>query len=218
LALGDGVAKIVLKKVCTTKWESRHNTVFALKYRYKDVLKSLTNIMLTSDKKEEMNRAKGLKKKLESFEFVLILTIWEQILRPFYVVSKKLQSVDSNLHNACECLRSAITIIQNLRENYRELVTSVTHLCNSQWRQVYSKHFFGDLDGDRRQDVTDGNLRVKVFLTLIDTALVQLNNCFIGLQKVVDKFNFLQPQVILQSSEDDLQRLLMILFCTMRKI
>jgi len=157
--------------------------------------------MLTSDKKEEMNRAKGLKKKLESFEFVLILTIWEQILRPFYVVSKKLQSVDPNLHNACKCLRSAITIIQNLRENDEELVTSATHLCNSwrisvnnnQRRQVYSKHFFGDLDGDRRQDVTDENLRVKVFLPLIDTALVQLNNRFIGLQKVVDKFNFLQP-------------------------
>jgi len=212
LALGDDVAKIVLKKVCTTRWESRHNAVFALKYRYKDVLKSLTNIMLTSDKKEEMNRAKGLKKKLESFEFVLILTIWEQILRPFYVVSKKLQSVDSNLHNACECLQSAITIIQNLRENYEELVTSATHLCNS-WgisvnnnhrRQVYSKKFFGDLDGDRRQDVTEENLRIKVFLPLIDTALVQLNNRFIGLQKVVDKFNFLQPQVILQSSEDDI--------------
>jgi len=55
------------------RWKSRHNTVFALKYRYKDVLKSLTNIMLTSDKKKEMNRAEGLKKKLESFEFVLIL-------------------------------------------------------------------------------------------------------------------------------------------------
>lgn len=69
---------------------------------------------------------------LESFEFVLILTIWEQILRPFYVVSKKLQSVDSNLHNTCEYLQSAITIIQHLRENNcEELVISATHLCNS---------------------------------------------------------------------------------------
>ncbi|CAI6374849.1 unnamed protein product [Macrosiphum euphorbiae] len=128
LALGDDVAKTVLKK-----------------HRYRDVLKSLTNITLTSDKKEEMNRAKGLKKKLESFEFVLILTIWEHILRPFYMV-----------------------------------------------------------DGDKRQDITEENLRVKVFLPLIDTALVQLNNRFIGLQKVVDKFNFLNPHVILQSSEDNL--------------
>jgi len=37
-------------------------------------------------------------------------------------LKNKLQSVDSNLH-ACECLQSAITIIQNLRENYEELVT-----------------------------------------------------------------------------------------------
>jgi len=32
LALGDDVAKVVLKKVCTTRWESRHNAVFALKF------------------------------------------------------------------------------------------------------------------------------------------------------------------------------------------
>jgi len=67
--------------------------------------------MLTNDKKEEINRAKDLKKKLKSFEFVLILTIWKQILKPFYVVFKKLQSVDSNLHNACKYLQPAITII-----------------------------------------------------------------------------------------------------------
>lgn len=168
--------------------------------------------MLTSDKKEEMNRAKGLKKKLESFEFVLILTIWEHILRPFYMVSKKLQSIDSNLDNACECLKSAISIIQNLREKYEELVASATNLCNSwgisvnnnQHRRIYSKNVYGDLDGDKRQDITEENLRVKVFLPLIDTALVQLNNRFIGLQKVVDEFNFLNPHVILQSSEDNL--------------
>ena len=159
-----------------------------------------------------MNRAKGLKKKLESFEFVLILTIWEHILRPLYMVSKKLQSIDSNLDNACECLKSAISIIQNLREKYEELVASATNLCNSwgisvnnnQLRRIYSKIFYGDLDGDKRQDITEENLRVKVFLPLIDTALVQLNNRFIGLQKVVDKFNFLNPHVILQSSEDNL--------------
>jgi len=212
LALGDDVAKIVLKKVCTTRWESRHNAVFALKFRYKDVLKSLTSIILTSDKKEENNRAKGLKRKLESFEFVLILFIWEQILRPFYLVSKKMQSIETNLHVACEYLQSAVTSIENLRDNYECLVNSATDLCNS-WgipvnnitkRKIFSKTFFGDLDGDKRHDIAQENLKVKVFLPVIDTALVQLKYRFLGLQEVVNKFNFLQPQNMLQFNEENL--------------
>jgi len=77
-------------------------------------------------------------------------------------------------------------------------------MCNP-WRRIYSKHFFGDLDGDKRQDITEENLKntVKIFLSLINTALVQLNNCLIGLQRVVYKFNFLQSQVILKSIEDN---------------
>ncbi|KAL4098227.1 hypothetical protein QTP88_022871 [Uroleucon formosanum] len=187
LALGDDVVKIVLKKVCTTRWESRHNAVFALKFRYKDVLKSLKSIILTSDKKEENNRAKGLKKKLESFEFVLIIFIWEQILRPFYLVSKKMQSIETNLHIACEYLQLAVTSIENLRDNYECLVNSATDFCNS-WgipvnnitkRKVFSKTFFGDLDGDKRHDIAQENLKVKVFLPVIDTALVQLKYRFL---------------------------------------
>lgn len=98
-----------------------------------------------------------MKKKLESFEFVLILSIWEQILRPFYLVSKKLQSLETNLHIACEYSQSAVTSIENLRDNYEYFVSSATGLCSS-WgipvndivkRKIFSKAFFGDLDGDK---------------------------------------------------------------------
>jgi len=45
--------------------------------RFIDVLKSLSNISLTSQKKEERNIANALKKKLEKIEFVLLLCLWE---------------------------------------------------------------------------------------------------------------------------------------------
>lgn len=60
------------------------------------------------------------------------------------------------------------------------------------------------MDGDKRQDLTQENLRVKVFLPVIDTALMQLKYRFVGLQDVVDKFNFLLPQNILNFNEDNL--------------
>jgi len=62
LALGNDTAKIVLKKVCTTRWEAKHNAVYALKTRFIAVLKSLTTMSLTSNKSDEKLMAAGLKK------------------------------------------------------------------------------------------------------------------------------------------------------------
>jgi len=67
LALGEDnattVRKKVLKKVCATRWEARHNAVFALKERFIDVLKTLTHINLTSKKCDEIVLSKSLQKK-----------------------------------------------------------------------------------------------------------------------------------------------------------
>lgn len=52
----------VLKKVCPTRWESRHESINALKLRFIDVLKALTNISLTSTKKDEKASSISLKK------------------------------------------------------------------------------------------------------------------------------------------------------------
>lgn len=81
----------VLKKVCPTRWESRHESIYALKVRFKDVLKSLSNISLTSQKKEERSASLSLKKKMESMEFVFLLCLWENILKPLHGISKSMQ-------------------------------------------------------------------------------------------------------------------------------
>ncbi|KAL4126545.1 hypothetical protein QTP88_010766 [Uroleucon formosanum] len=202
LALGNDTAKIVLKKVCTTRWESKHKAIYALKTRFIAVLKSLTNMSLTSYKSDEKLMAAGLKKKIESFQFIL----------NFQLVSKKLLGADTHLQDACEFLKQATVSMSNLRNQYEKLVSSATDQCNK-WgipiqptihRRVYSKRFFGDVDGDRRLDVNEENLRVTVFLPLIDTAIVQLKERFTGLYEVTNKFNFLVPQNILKSSEHDI--------------
>ena len=72
-------------------WESRHESIYALKVRFKDVLKSLSNISLTSQKKEERSASMFLKKKMESMEFVFLLCLWENILKPLHGISKSMQ-------------------------------------------------------------------------------------------------------------------------------
>lgn len=219
LSFGDNVANIikkkVLKKVCVTRWEARHDAVYVLKDRYIDVLKSLTNISLTSRKTEERTKSIGLKNKIESFEFVLLLTIWENILRLLYSVSKLLQSPNTTLHQACELLENCVRSIKSLRTNYDEIVASSKILC-SKWgistqpkshRRVFAKKYFDEInhvDEDRRIDITEDNFRVTVFLPIIDTALSQLQGRFEGMKTVHNNFEFLTPTVIKDSEESEL--------------
>lgn len=133
LAFGDDEYKKiklkVLKKVCPTRWESRHQSIYALKLRFIDVLKALTNLSLTSSKNDEKVSSLSLKKKLESIEFVLILCLWEKILRALHGVSKSLQNPNKNLHNACKNLKEAKTVIENLRDGYEIILLECKELC-----------------------------------------------------------------------------------------
>ncbi|KAL4097421.1 hypothetical protein QTP88_022204 [Uroleucon formosanum] len=196
LAFGEDQSKRiktkVLKKFCPTRWESRHESLYALKSRFIDVLKALTNMSLTSTKTEERNISLSLKKKLESVEFVLLLCLWEHILRPLHVVSKILQNPNTNLHSACRNLKNAKEVIQNLRNYYEiTILSECKHLCvklgismNFHVRRQKSavKHF-DEVEGDRRLSISDENFRVKIVLPVIDMVLFQLNLRFEGLRK-----------------------------------
>jgi hypothetical protein len=45
---------------------------------------------------------------MQSFEFVLLIIIWENVLKPLFVVSKMLQSSQTTIHLANEFLQIGI--------------------------------------------------------------------------------------------------------------
>jgi len=101
-------------------------------------------------------------------------------------------------------LKLSYSLNEKFKYQYEALVSSATDQCNK-WgipikptihRRVYSKRFFGEVNGDRRFDINKKNLCIIVFLPLMDTAIVQLKEMFSGLYQVTNKFNFLEPQNI----------------------
>ncbi|XP_029340903.1 52 kDa repressor of the inhibitor of the protein kinase-like [Acyrthosiphon pisum] len=175
----------VLKKVCPTRWEARHESVSALKERYVDVLKSLTFYSLTSKKAEERCIAVSLKKKMESFEFVLMLGLWERVLRSLHGTSKTLQQHDIDLQVARNRLNDSFSSIQNLRDDYTNIVKYAKEMC-------------------KKLNITESNFKIKIFLPLIDTVLNQLRVRFESLKEVCDVFEFLKPESIIKSKESKL--------------
>lgn len=203
---GNKVQKKVLKKVCPTRWEARHDAVFSLKERFIDILKALTCIILNSKKTTERTIASGLKSKIENFEFVLILCTWEPILRSLRIISKKLQNVDMNLEEASTMLNNAVHFIQETRNSYDEnILNNAKSLC-SRWgipdkfvekRLSYAKkQFYDNLNGDRMLNTTEENFKVKLFFPVLDTVLSQLISRFQGMHDVLEDFNFLNPTIL----------------------
>lgn len=81
-----------LKRLCPTRWSSRHDCLLAVKYNFISVLCCLTNIILVSKKSKEIVEATGLKKHMSCFKFVLMLVFQSKVLEKINVTSKTLQS------------------------------------------------------------------------------------------------------------------------------
>lgn len=142
-------------------------------------MKALTHIQLTSHKSDEKNLSCALKKKLESAEFILILCLWERILRSLRVVSKTLQSMDSNIHFAVAQLESTIKELTDLRSKYDDVVETAKDLCvkwkilfryNSKRQRIAVRHY-EEVDSDRRLTITEDNFKVEIYYPVLDTVL-----------------------------------------------
>jgi len=86
-----------------------------------------------------------------------MLSVWENILQLLHGVSKMLQQ-NMNLQNARHRLKDVYYLINELRNNYEDIVNNVKSLC-LRWslpvtytkpRQIYEKKHFDEVDGDRR--------------------------------------------------------------------
>ena len=109
---------LTLKKLCTTRWTSRLDSVRALRDRYVHILKVLTRLSLVSENTKEKNTAIGLLKKMETYEFIVFLVMWERILRAFHSTSRELQSKNMDLSTACRLLKCIENELQYLRDNF----------------------------------------------------------------------------------------------------
>lgn len=76
---------------------------------------------MTSKKSDERNTSLSLKKKLESYEYILMLCLWKNILRTLNVVSKLLQGVNFSIKTASTLLDHSINQINKLRNSYDKI-------------------------------------------------------------------------------------------------
>jgi len=120
----DGMKKLKLKKLCTTRWSSRIDADRALKNRYADILKVLMRIILTSKHSKERTDASALKKNMDNFNFVMCIIIWERILTSLHRVSQQLQTTNTDLSASVRLLSAAYGELQYMRDSWDSVLMS----------------------------------------------------------------------------------------------
>ena len=98
------------------KLDGLRDAVRAVRDRYPHIMKVLTRLILMSEKKKR-DDAKSLKEKMDSFEFVLFIVMWERILRAMNSTSKELQSPKLDLSVASRLMNCSISGIELLRNS-----------------------------------------------------------------------------------------------------
>ena len=136
----------------------------------------------------------GLRKKMESFEFIVFIVFWERILRSFNTASKELQSRKLDLSAALRLLSCVQNELQHLRDNYQSVLETASAIASS-WKikpeLTHSRRYFF---GNQRliQDIADPEefFRVHIFYLL---SLTELRVRFEGQSSTTSLFSFLAP-------------------------
>ena len=108
--LQDNVSSLTLKPLSQTRWESRIESVKAIKFQALEIRDALLQLAKTSEDPKTKSEADCLATyELESFEFLLGMTIWYDILFAVNSVSKNLQSKDMHIDIAIDQLNGLIS-------------------------------------------------------------------------------------------------------------
>ncbi|KAK9697679.1 hypothetical protein RND81_08G053400 [Saponaria officinalis] len=106
----ENVPDLTLKPLSSTRWESRVESVKAIRFQIAEVREALLQVGETdNDHSKIRSEAKSLaKNELGDFEFLVALVIWYEILYRVNYVSKSLQSHNMVLDIAIEDIRKLI--------------------------------------------------------------------------------------------------------------
>lgn len=209
LASFTNESAITLKKLNPTRWSGRISSITSVRLRFVDIIKSLTEIVLTSSKKDEREEASAIIKQMSSFEFVFITTILYKILTQVNFASKVLQRKTTDLN---ECVRALEQVQQNvsiLRSCYEDVKAEAKNLATKwsintdfmQKRQPKVKRHFDELSNDYRFSNTENIFKVEVFNFVIDRVLRQINNRFESMKSFNNLFDILVPVTALSCDE-----------------
>ena len=206
------VASLTVKSLSNTRWESRIKSVTAIRYQATELRLDLSDLRHISDiEPKDKSDVKKLFDALGSFEFLLGMVIWHDILFAVNKVSKKLQS-------PVMCIDSTLKQIQGIMEYFEKyrndgFSSSLTIAKGIATEMGVEASFPVKSRAVRKKQFDESNCQeeiieaerafeVKYFFVLVDMAITSLKTRFEELMVFKDIFGFLLSSSTLKSLTD----------------
>ncbi|KAL0394347.1 UNVERIFIED_CONTAM: hypothetical protein Slati_4400900 [Sesamum latifolium] len=111
----DHVSGLTVKSLSNTRWKSQIKSVKAIRFQTSEIRSALLELHRTCEDAMSKSEAKSLADSLDSFEFLLGIVIWYDILFCINMVSKKLQSESMSVDSTIEQIEGALAFFEGYR-------------------------------------------------------------------------------------------------------
>uniref|UniRef100_A0A8I6WNT0 DUF4371 domain-containing protein n=1 Tax=Hordeum vulgare subsp. vulgare TaxID=112509 RepID=A0A8I6WNT0_HORVV len=207
----DHIPNLTVKGLSNTRWESRIKSVKAIRYQAPQLRIALSEQGKICDDAKSKTDAKNLYNALGSFEFLLGMVIWHDILFAVNTVSKKLQSATMCVDSTLQQIEGMMIFFENYRnEGFASSLTIAKGLALEMGidpsfpvkRNVTRKKQFDESDNVEEVLLAEKAFEVNYFLVMVDVAKVSLKNRFEELKVFQSIFGFLLSSKDLKSLND----------------
>ena len=188
-----------LQQLSDTRWACRHSAVDALCYTY-DALLATLEVIADGENHSKAIEARGLLFQVQSFQFILLLVLFDRILSCTKQLSDLLQSPNCDLAVATNLVSATIETLEEFRSDIswdhlfqyakqvarKNGIDNVSICSRRKTRTPRRLDDFVSLEpestrtGTRESMSTSQELKVNLYYPILDKFLTELNQCFSG--------------------------------------
>ncbi|ESQ39773.1 hypothetical protein EUTSA_v10001096mg [Eutrema salsugineum] len=194
------VGGLTLKSLSETRWESRVESVRAIRFQAPKIRDALDYLAENCDDPGARSDAEALTTSethgIGGFEFLFGMVIWYDLLFAVNAVSKMMQSEHIDIDNAIVQLKGLVSFLKNYRETGFEKAKAEAKII------AEKKHFDEAVERDDESEMLSEK-EIDYFLRIVDQAIVSLQIRFEQFEEYEKTFGFLFDLHKLKSATDD---------------